>query len=187
MSQFAFRTKKSSLPSAPTALLLILNRAHLTIWKICYKCNLSRCSTHSGASVEQTSHCHGRQDQSWRHGHQRRFHLRHRWQEYSARRRHDGMSQMQGHFPHHLWTDLVDGSGNGYARHMDSTACGAKLISGQITTTWSSESSMGDPAADDKADSLAAASLIASPTTSGICLDCMLKAAATGSATVVRE
>lgn len=84
-------------------------------------------------------------------------------------------------------TDVVDGSGNGYARHMDSTACGAKLISGQITTTWSSESSIGDPAADDKVDSLAAASLIASNTASGVCLDCLLKAAATGSATVVRE
>ncbi|MGF6116358.1 putative Zn-binding protein involved in type VI secretion [Janthinobacterium lividum] len=83
--------------------------------------------------------------------------------------------------------DVVDGTGNGYARHMDSTACGAKLISGQITTIWSSESSIGDPAADDKADSLAAASLIASRTTSGVCLDCLLKAAATGSATVVRE
>jgi uncharacterized Zn-binding protein involved in type VI secretion len=84
-------------------------------------------------------------------------------------------------------TDVVDGSGNGYARHMDSTACGTKLISGQITTTWSSESSIGDPAADDKADSLAAASLIASSTASGVCLDCLLKAAATGSATVARE
>lgn len=84
-------------------------------------------------------------------------------------------------------SDLVDGSGNGYARHMDSTACGANLISGQITTTWSSESSIGDPAADDKADSLAVASLIASSTTSGVCLDCLLKAVVSGSATVVRE
>ena len=84
-------------------------------------------------------------------------------------------------------SDLVDGGGNGYARHMDSTACGAKLISGQITTIWSDESSMGDPAAEDKAEALATASQIASSTTSGVCLDCLLKAAATGSATVVRE
>ncbi len=83
--------------------------------------------------------------------------------------------------------DLVDGFGNGYARHMDSTACGAKLISGQITTTWSDISSMGDPAADDKAEALAAASQIAAATPSGVCLDCLLKAAAIGSATVVRE
>lgn len=83
--------------------------------------------------------------------------------------------------------DLVDSSGNGYARHMDSTACGAKLISGQITTTWSDESSIGDPVAGAKAEALAAASSIATSTTSGVCLDCLLKAAATGSATVVRE
>ncbi|MCU6502294.1 PAAR domain-containing protein [Rugamonas sp. A1-17] len=83
--------------------------------------------------------------------------------------------------------DLVDGGGNGYARHMDSTACGAKLISSQITTTWSDESSIGDPAAAEKAEALAAASQIASSTGSGICLDCLLKAAATGSATVVRD
>ncbi|QJD99557.1 PAAR domain-containing protein [Massilia forsythiae] len=84
-------------------------------------------------------------------------------------------------------SDLVDSDGNGYARHMDSTACGAKLISGQITTIWSDQSSLGDPAAEDKAEALAATSLIAASTTSGICLDCLLKAAATGSATVVRD
>jgi uncharacterized Zn-binding protein involved in type VI secretion len=84
-------------------------------------------------------------------------------------------------------TDLVDSAGQGYARHMDSTACGAKLISGQITTTWSDLSSFGDSAAEDKAEALTAASRIAAVTSSGVCLDCLLKAAATGSATVVRE
>lgn len=84
-------------------------------------------------------------------------------------------------------SDLVDNDGNGYARHMDSTACGAKLISGQITTTWSDQSSLGDPAAEDKAEALATTSLIAASTTSGVCLDCLLKAAAIGSATVVRD
>ena len=83
--------------------------------------------------------------------------------------------------------DLVDSSGNGYARHMDSTACGAKLISGQMTTTWSDNSSVGDPAAQEKTEALVAASLSAANTSSGICLDCLLKAAATGSATVVRD
>jgi uncharacterized Zn-binding protein involved in type VI secretion len=83
--------------------------------------------------------------------------------------------------------DLVDGSGNGYARHMDSTACGAKLISGQITTIWSDRSSLGDPAAEEKAEALAATSTIAASTTSGVCLDCLVNAAAAGSATVVRE
>lgn len=84
-------------------------------------------------------------------------------------------------------SDLVDSSGNGYARHMDSTACGAKLISSQITTTWSDESSSGDTASEAKAEALASTSQIAASTTSGICLDCLLKAAATGSATVVRD
>lgn len=83
--------------------------------------------------------------------------------------------------------DMVDGAGNGYAREMDTTACGAHLISSQATTTWSDESSMGDPAAGEKAAALAAVSQIAAGTSSGVCLDCLLKAAATGSATVVRE
>lgn len=83
--------------------------------------------------------------------------------------------------------DLVDASGNGYARHMDSTACGAKLISSQMTTTWADNSSIGDPAAEVKAEALAAAADIAAATASGICLDCLLQAAATGSATVVRD
>lgn len=84
-------------------------------------------------------------------------------------------------------SDMVDGAGKGYARHMDSTACGAKLISAQITTAWGSESSIGDPAAAEKSDALAAAGQIADPTSSGICLECLLQAAATGSSTVVRE
>lgn len=84
-------------------------------------------------------------------------------------------------------SDLVDGSGNGYARHMDSTACGAKLISGQVTTIWSDQSSTGDPAAEDKTAALGATAQIAAVTSSGICLDCLLKAAATGSTTVVRD
>jgi len=83
--------------------------------------------------------------------------------------------------------DLVDGCGDAYARHMDSTACGAKLISGQMTTTWSDNSSVGDPAAQEKTEALAAASLTAASSSSGICLDCLIKAAATGSATVVRD
>ncbi|MES3020872.1 MAG: PAAR domain-containing protein [Pseudomonadota bacterium] len=84
-------------------------------------------------------------------------------------------------------SDLVDGDGNGYARHMDQTACGAKLLSSQITTTWDNKTTLGDPAADEAAQSIASAAPIATPTKSGICLDCLLKAAAAGSATVVRE
>lgn len=84
-------------------------------------------------------------------------------------------------------SDLVDSGGNGYARHMDSTACGAKLISSQMTTYWLDKSSQVDPTAQDKAEALETTSLIAASTSSGICLDCLLKATATGSATVVRD
>lgn len=84
-------------------------------------------------------------------------------------------------------SDLVDGSGMGYARHMDSTACGAKLISSQVTTLWSDESSIGDHTGEDQNQALAQASQIAVAPPSGICLDCLMKAAAAGSATVVRE
>ncbi len=84
-------------------------------------------------------------------------------------------------------SDLVDSAGNGYARHMDTTACGAKLISSQITTTWANNPSLGDPAEDEKAAALAGTSQIAATTTSGLCLDCLLKAAATGSAMVIRD
>lgn len=84
-------------------------------------------------------------------------------------------------------SDLVDSDGNGYARHMDSTACGAKLISGQITTTWSDKSSLGDPAAEDEADALSATSTVAAVTSSGICLECLFKAAQAGSSVVIRE
>jgi uncharacterized Zn-binding protein involved in type VI secretion len=83
--------------------------------------------------------------------------------------------------------DMKDGAGNSYARHGDSTACGAKLLSAQDMTYWGSESSMGDPAAADRADALAAASQIAAVTSSGVCLDCLLKAATSGGAVVVRE
>lgn len=85
-------------------------------------------------------------------------------------------------------SDLVDGFGNGYARHLDSTACGAKLISSQVTTTWSDKSSLGGDEGENNADaSLAATSQIAAVTDSGICLDCLVKAATAGSAVVIRE
>lgn len=77
--------------------------------------------------------------------------------------------------------------GQAPARHGDKTACGATLISSQVTTGWSSESSMGDPAAADKAEALLLAAALAAPTSSGLCLDCLLNAAASGSSTVVRD
>ena len=84
-------------------------------------------------------------------------------------------------------SDLVDGGGNGYARHLDTTACGAKLLSSQITTSWDNQSSLGDPAAEEAAEIMAAAAPTATPTKSGVCLECLLKAAAAGTATVIRE
>ena len=84
-------------------------------------------------------------------------------------------------------SDLVDGAENGYARHMDTTACGAKLISSQVTTTWDNKTTEGDPAAEAAADALASAPSIAAPTSSGICLACLLKAAAAGSSMVIRD
>ena len=76
--------------------------------------------------------------------------------------------------------------GQAPARHGDKTACGATLLSTQVTTTWSAESSMGDPTAADKAIALSQAATIAAPTSSGICLDCLLNAAASGNSTVIR-
>ena len=76
--------------------------------------------------------------------------------------------------------------GQAPARHGDKTACGASLIAGQSLASWSDESSMGDSAQADAAETVPA-SAIASPTQSGVCLECMLKAAAAGAATVVRS
>lgn len=77
--------------------------------------------------------------------------------------------------------------GVGYAHHMDSTDCGARLISDPMTAAWSDESSLGDPAADAKAEALGAASQVATSTDSGICLDCLRRVAHFGSPTVIRE
>lgn len=83
--------------------------------------------------------------------------------------------------------DLVDGAGNGYARHLDKTACGATLISSQMTTTWSNLSSLREGSPADQAKAILSPTDVAAPTDSGICLDCLLKAAAAGSPVVVRE
>lgn len=77
--------------------------------------------------------------------------------------------------------------GQAPARHGDRTACGAVLIAGQAVATWSDKTSMSDPAADDKAEAFTQAAQIAAPTTSGVCLECLMKAAASGSSTVIRE
>lgn len=83
--------------------------------------------------------------------------------------------------------DMVDGQGRGYARHGDTVACGARLVASQFTATWSDESSMGDPAADVRAEAVNAAAQVAAPTSSGLCLACLRKAAYLGSPIVIRE
>lgn len=82
-------------------------------------------------------------------------------------------------------SDLVDGSGNGYARHGDKTGCGASLIASQMMSTWSDEASAGHAAvADDGASvSPATAHAALAPT---ICLECLAEAAKSGVALVVR-
>jgi len=81
--------------------------------------------------------------------------------------------------------DMVDGEGRGYARHLDSTDCGARLIASQGTTTWSDESSL--PESGDGYGEPKKGLEIAVSTGSGICLDCLRKAAHFGSSVVIRE
>ena len=69
----------------------------------------------------------------------------------------------------------------------DKTACGATLISSQLTTTWSPQSALGDSAASDQADALTAATTLVASEASTICLECLQKAATNAAAFVVRS
>lgn len=80
---------------------------------------------------------------------------------------------------------VVDGAGNTYARHMDKTACGANLLASQSRGT-ASDMVSGSESASHAAELAAQAASIASPTNSGVCLECLMKAAASGSSTVMR-
>ncbi|MFV8593066.1 PAAR domain-containing protein [Ralstonia pseudosolanacearum] len=80
---------------------------------------------------------------------------------------------------------VVDAAGNTYARHMDKTECGANLLASQSVGT-ASDMVSGSDSAGHAADIAAQASSIAAPTTSGVCLECLMKAAASGSSTVMR-
>jgi uncharacterized Zn-binding protein involved in type VI secretion len=83
--------------------------------------------------------------------------------------------------------DLVDGEGRGYARHMDMTDCGAYLLSGQVTTAWSDESTGGESAGHhEEGTGPVYSNTVAAPTDSGVCLECLVKAAQAGSAAVIR-
>ncbi|MDC6179715.1 PAAR domain-containing protein [Ralstonia solanacearum] len=93
----------------------------------------------------------------------------------------------KGTFPITEATSIIsDGGGRGYARHMDGTACGAKLLASQSVTTSDDGGASG--AAASKAGEIAgAAAAIATPVASGVCLECLVKAAASGGSTVVRS
>ena len=93
----------------------------------------------------------------------------------------------KGTFPIISGTPNMDSMGVAVAREGDKTACGATLIASQHTATWDNESSLGAAAAAAASDALAATPQIAAPVDSGICLDCLRKAASLGSATVIRE
>jgi uncharacterized Zn-binding protein involved in type VI secretion len=91
----------------------------------------------------------------------------------------------KGTFPIIEATSIVsDTGGRGYARHLDGTACGAKLLASQSLTTSTDE---GKGAGDASlAPAAGRAGAVAAPTLSGVCLSCLIKAAASGGATVVR-
>ncbi len=92
----------------------------------------------------------------------------------------------KGTFPITEASGIVsDGAGRVYARHMDGTACGAKLLGSQ-SVTIASDNASGGASSGIGADAIAQAAAIAAPTTSGVCLECLLKAAATGASAVVR-
>ncbi|MFW6098467.1 MAG: PAAR domain-containing protein [bacterium] len=80
---------------------------------------------------------------------------------------------------------VVDGAGNTYARHLDKAACGANLLASQSLGT-ASDMVSASGSAGHASDIAAQASSIAAPTTSGVCLECLVKAAASGSSTVMR-
>jgi uncharacterized Zn-binding protein involved in type VI secretion len=81
--------------------------------------------------------------------------------------------------------DDLTGFGHAVARHGDKTACGATLIADQSTAWWDNHAGSGHAAPPVDADVKAASNPVAqeAPT---ICLECLAKAAAAGSAMVVR-
>lgn len=80
----------------------------------------------------------------------------------------------------------VIGMGQAYARHGDRTACGAILLSSQAVTTWSDAGSEAGISTPDSSPSLRATTTTIAAQTPTICLDCLAKAAAAGTAMVVR-
>jgi uncharacterized Zn-binding protein involved in type VI secretion len=79
--------------------------------------------------------------------------------------------------------DDLTGFGQAVARHGDKTACGATLIAGQSSAWWDNHSGSGSAAAAADVDLTSNVVAQEAPT---ICLECLAKAAAAGSAMVVR-
>jgi uncharacterized Zn-binding protein involved in type VI secretion len=82
--------------------------------------------------------------------------------------------------------DDLTGFGQAVARHGDKTACGATLIAGQSSAWWDNHSGPDGAASAASENSDMASNPVAqeAPT---ICLECLAKAAAAGSAMVVRS
>ena len=80
----------------------------------------------------------------------------------------------------------VISNGQAMARQGDSTACGASLVATQAVSTWDSKTSFGEAVSTDSSDLLTMAKAIAD-TAPTICLECLAKAAANGTAMVVRD
>jgi hypothetical protein len=82
--------------------------------------------------------------------------------------------------------DDLTGFGQAVARHGDKTACGATLIAGQSSAWWDNHSGPDGAASAASANTDMGSHLVAqeAPT---ICLECLAKAAAAGSAMVVRS
>lgn len=94
----------------------------------------------------------------------------------------------RGTFPITAGAEDMTSFGMAVARHGDKTACGATLLSSQVTSTWSVRSSIGSPAsaATEDAKSAEALQSLVSPEAPTLCLECLVDAAARGSAVVPR-
>jgi uncharacterized Zn-binding protein involved in type VI secretion len=92
----------------------------------------------------------------------------------------------KGIFPITTGAEDTTGFGQAVARDGDKTACGATLIAGQATTLWDQHITQ-NKASPVPAESLQTAGRAIAREAPTICLDCLAKAAAAGSAMVVRS
>lgn len=93
----------------------------------------------------------------------------------------------KGVFPIVTGAEDMASMGNPPARHGDKTACGARLISSQVLTTWSDEADQGTGASATSEPLSTLPAQFVAPTNSGICLDCLVAAAKQGAATILRK